>query len=512
METIAAIDVTSASRGKQRAECRGRQREWPPLTEFVTRHPELADEIRDREGAGRLPRSLTVAAPSECFSLRSDRPSAILKLRHRAGPSNSRLLLAPAPLSSGATELSGLPRRAAVPKFRLAVFVLVGFFLPSGPIFGQERHGYAAVGFDQNGKVEDADAWGTLKKDVKDTAPTDVFILAHGWRTSRLQADVLFDSLGKLLHEQTGKHEKIQIIGMRWPSLIGEGDTTEDTAFKQAAALLSAKLGKSENVKQWQAKLKESLNSDTIAGKVRRVALAKLLDMELPDDEQLGLLIDNMHEPGNVATLLSVCSYYQMKKRAETVGAGGVQTCLTELQETLPGCRFHLVGHSFGCKVCLASLACEKRQGKQVDSVTLLQGAVSTYCFTPKIAVLDQAPAGAYAELSKRVTGCFAFTFTQNDKALAVAYVAASQAAGQVGELPTTRFWQLKLDAYGALGGCGARDVPGVPALELAKSGTPYPLRRGLNAFNADNIVRSHSDVCREEIAWLIWSAARYRP
>jgi pimeloyl-ACP methyl ester carboxylesterase len=197
-----------------------------------------------------------------------------------------------------------------------------------------------------------------------------------------------------------------------------------------------------------------------------------------------------------------------MKKRADVIGSIGLAPCLTELQDALPQARIHLVGHSFGCKVCLACLANDNRAAKQIDSMTLLQAAVSQLCFAPTIKELETGTCGAYAEVPKRVKGAIAVTFSHNDKALTRAYAAASQMAGQTGELPGRKMLS-NTQLYGALGANGIVGVPGISRIAMGKRGTAYALCPGLNAVDANDVIQSHGEICRDEVAWLIWTTAR---
>src|SRR5262249_36864992 len=151
-------------------------------------------------------------------------------------------------------------------------------------------------------------------------------------------------------------------------------------------------------------------------------------------------------------------------------------------------------GHSFGCKVCLACLACGERAAQQVDSLTLLQGAVSSLCFAPSVKDVENTPAGLYADVPKRVNGPISITFTKNDAALTTAYVSAALAAGQVAELPTSTYQPRKLKLYRALGGEGIAGLKDVVPVEMGSKGTAYKFRPGLNTFNADKLIRSHAD------------------
>lgn len=387
-------------------------------------------------------------------------------------------------------------------RISLAAIVFLGL-TPS--LFAQDEKHHIPIAFDDNGKLEDAKAWAQVKKDLATRKPKHVFFIAHGWRTSKTQADTTFSYFGKDLRDLQEKDGPIEVIGIRWPSLLGDNDTAQDEAFKQLARSVAAAIADSKKREERRDKLKTFLKKRTT-----RFLASNLLKLQLPDDDRLDEIIDNFDEPENVERLLTTLTYYQMKNRAGVVGATGVTVCINELQMTLPETRVHLVGHSFGCKVMLSCLASEGRADKQIDSLTLLQGAVSTHCFAAKIEELKDV-AGAYLHTPKRVKGSITITFTKNDKALALAYVAASQSAGQVAELPLRKH-QLESGLYYALGAKGIGGVVGITPIEMGPKGTAYKLAAGLNALNADKIIMSHGDIRNDAVTWLIWSAARSVP
>ena len=370
----------------------------------------------------------------------------------------------------------------------------------------QDTPSHQMLGFDDKGKLESPAALAKIKLNLAARKPDHVFIISHGWRVSKGDADETVAALAKLLREQKDG-ESIDVIGIRWPSLLGENDTAGDKRFKQAAALLAQALPKSDSAKEQRDRLKTLLKKPSI-----QFSVNVALKFRLPDDETIDRIIDNAGEPENIELALTIFTYFEMKRLANTVGSTGLSNCLSDLQAGLPGARFHLVGHSFGCKVCLACLASDARTERKVDSVTLLQGAVSTLCFAPKIAALENEPGGAYVDIPKRVKGCISATHTKNDAALRVAFLAASQAAGQVAELPTT-FFQAKIDLYGAPWAPGDSAALWMPSTaKWARRGPPTPLRPGLNAINADKTIQTHGDIRRAEVAWLIWSTARQKP
>lgn len=386
---------------------------------------------------------------------------------------------------------------------RIAILALVCLLLLATPFLVQEDRPYVMLSFDDKGKLEDPKAWIAFKNQLKTRPPKHIFVLVHGWRTSKDRADETFTSLAKLLQEQRGENESIAVIGVRWPSLIGETESLTDQRFKAMSNGMAAVIAKSTTVKERQAKLKDFLKKPG----TRSLATFSL-GLTLPDDEQLDAMIDQVQEPENFEKLLTALSYYAMKKRADVVGSTGLAPRLTELQEALPQARVHLVGHSFGCKVCLASVASDCRADRQIDSMTLLQAAVSDLCFAPVIRALENEPCGAYAEVPKRVKGPISVTHSQKDKALTLAYAVASQIAGQLGELPGRRML-TKNELYAALGARGIVEVPDVPQFAMGKSGTAYALRPGLNAIDANSVIQSHGDIRRDEVVWLVWATAR---
>lgn len=389
--------------------------------------------------------------------------------------------------------------------FRLSLCMILSFVSVTVPALGQETKSHVVLGFDEKGKLEDAKAWARYKDDLKGRKPSHVFLVAHGWKTSKERADETFTYFGKSLREMEDKDGPIEVIGVRWPSLLGENDTALDLAFRNVARSMANSIAKSKNIDERKDKLKTFLKKTTT-----RAVVVSLLKYQLPEDDQIDAMVDNFDEPENVEKLLATFTYYQMKKRAAAVGSTGLQSALGELQEVAPGARVHLIGHSFGCKVWLACLASEDRGDKQVDSLTLLQGAVSMHCFAEKIPELKDC-AGAYCYMPKRVKGSITVTHTKNDKALSVAYVAASQSGGHVGELPGYKH-KFSPDLYKALGAKGIAGVDGVKPMDLAGKGTAYKLRPGFNAFNADKVILNHGDIRRDEVTWLIWTTARYRP
>lgn len=75
---------------------------------------------------------------------------------------------------------------------------------------------------------------------------------------------------------------------------------------------------------------------------------------------------------------LPVLSFYRMKGRAFAVGQKGLGPVLQRLTRSYPELKVHLMGHSFGAIVVSAAAA---TRDVRVDSLFLIEGAMSTWSF-----------------------------------------------------------------------------------------------------------------------------------
>ncbi|MFJ5553159.1 serine-threonine protein kinase [Streptomyces sp. NPDC093225] len=207
--------------------------------------------------------------------------------------------------------------------------------------------------------------------------------------------------------------------------------------------------------------------------------------------------------------LLRQATYYEMKKRAGTVGERGLGPVLAGLTRTRPAVRVHLVGHSFGARLVSYALRGVPAGGRPVKSLTLLQGAFSHYAFADALPH-DRARGGALRGLQARVDGPVVSCHSHFDGALRVFYPLASRTAGDSASF-------AGFDArWGAMGYDGVQGVPGAPRLTLAAAlhgGLP---RTGCVSVDVAEVVRSggapsgaHSDICHAELARIVLAAGR---
>ncbi|MBA2483894.1 MAG: hypothetical protein H0V39_05635 [Nitrosomonas sp.] len=201
--------------------------------------------------------------------------------------------------------------------------------------------------------------------------------------------------------------------------------------------------------------------------------------------------------------LINYTTYYQMKERAGIVGRDGVNLLIRKLNTQINGLRFHLIGHSFGARlVTSAVLGPNNQQPLEINSATLLQAAFSHNSFASKF---DGRHDGFFRKVisEKRIIGPIVITCTQNDKAVGLAYPLASLISGQnasgIGD---------KNDPFGAIGRNGAQKTPEASDEKLLHIGGSYQFKPSkLHNLNSDEIIKSHSDICHDEIAYAILNA-----
>ncbi|MBD1853163.1 hypothetical protein H6F87_24785 [Cyanobacteria bacterium FACHB-502] len=215
-------------------------------------------------------------------------------------------------------------------------------------------------------------------------------------------------------------------------------------------------------------------------------------------------------------------SYWKMKERARQIGETGGAQLLQSLQSaTSEAVRFHLVGHSFGCIVMSASLAGAKGNGqlvRPVNSLSLIQGAVSLWSYCAEIPVVSEKRPGYFHSIlaDRRVNGPILTTRSEYDTAVGRLYPLASGIArsdpnfADMNEQP--RYGAI--GAYGALGGgieaeslkmlpCDqtyAFEVGKIYNLEASKYICKIPPDAGLGG--------AHSAIDEPEVAHAVWSAS----
>ncbi|BCL39608.1 hypothetical protein [Nostoc sp. MS1] len=214
---------------------------------------------------------------------------------------------------------------------------------------------------------------------------------------------------------------------------------------------------------------------------------------------------------------LRVLSFWKMKDRARQIGETGGFELLAKLQKATPNTvRFHLMGHSFGCIVVSAMLAGSKGHNtlvRPVNSVSLVQGALSLWSYCADITVLPGRPGYFHSVVSEnKVAGPIITTQTKLDAALGKMYPLAAgirhQIVFETVELP-------QFGAVGTFGACGSGlEVINMKMLSVDES---YSFTAG-KIYNLDStqyicdthdgiFVGAHNDIAKPEVAHAVWQA-----
>jgi len=150
---------------------------------------------------------------------------------------------------------------------------------------------------------------------------------------------------------------------------------------------------------------------------------------------------------------------------------------------------------------------------RPLDSVALVQGAVSLWCYSDAIPFGGAGP-GYFSRLlaDRKVRGPIVTTQSKHDLAVGVLYPLASRISG------SPDFGPGEFPEFGAIGAFGLQGIPDASRSELemlAETGS-YQLQPG-KVYNVDGsqfiakmdgVSGAHSDIAGPEVAHLIWAAA----
>lgn len=212
-------------------------------------------------------------------------------------------------------------------------------------------------------------------------------------------------------------------------------------------------------------------------------------------------------------------SFWKMKDRGRSVGETAGFTLLRSLQQAIPAqrrpkVRFHLMGHSFGCIVVSSMLNGPEGKGQllqPVDSLTLVQGALSLWAYCDKIPQGQNQP-GYFNTIVKqgKVKGSIITTRSKRDTAVGTFYPIAAGTALQVA------FGPNEFPNYGGLGAFGIQGS-GLTLNDLAiqnathtygfAPGAIYNLECTQVIKEGSGASGAHSDIAKPEVAHAMWDA-----
>ncbi|HEX4960505.1 MAG TPA: hypothetical protein VF173_06680 [Thermoanaerobaculia bacterium] len=203
--------------------------------------------------------------------------------------------------------------------------------------------------------------------------------------------------------------------------------------------------------------------------------------------------------------LLNYFTYYEMKQRAGLVGKTGVAEVLRQVHGKLPDVKLHLVGHSFGGRLVTAT-ADALGPAVPPSTLTLLQAAYSHNGLAARFDGVHDGFFRAVLAPQRKVSGPILITYTKNDLAVGIAYPLGSRITHDVASALGD-----KDDPYGGMGRNGAQHLAAGTELDTATRdlgpvGTKYPFASRVYNLNADEFIKGHSDITKDEVAFALLS------
>jgi hypothetical protein len=409
---------------------------------------------------------------------------------------------------------------------------------------------------------------------------TDVFIISHGWLGDIPAARQQYNDWIGVMAKQTADLERIKksrpkfnplLIGFHWPSKpwgdenlgasisfdvndevnkyaqrisdTGTAKKALETIFSAAERQTTAKELDSSVLDAYQVLSQEAnLGSDSEDGApgsdwegfdpqgIYQVTLKDQEDQLKKDrkdqsknqanqEVSFGSDGDNSLREA-VLNPLRVLSYWKMKDRARKIGESGGFNLLKSLQQKSQTVRFHLIGHSFGCVVVSAIVNGPKGTAdriRPVNSLVLIQGALSLWSYAPKVKYADDRPGYFYPIVAKgKVSGPIITTYSDKDYAVGKMY----PLAGKVVQSEVDYGPDAELPKYGGIGsfGIGGEDLNGEHSA-MRPADYIYDFKPGkIYNLQSNDVIKNeklggrtsgaHCDIVHPEVAHVVWSAA----
>jgi hypothetical protein len=411
---------------------------------------------------------------------------------------------------------------------------------------------YWLISFDKMGMERTGDGGTLLTERILAEAriqqPSNVFLFSHGWKgdlgAARNQYDRWIGAMTSLSADvaRFGSDFRPLYIGLHWPSLpFGQENFEAESFGGDWVPLNEAQDRYIEFFDEPEADVRPLLQSifdeqRVNAGAVRMPPamasryneLSAALGFQWSEDldgapdedgvkfdpvaafevsEEAALNFgDNAVETGLLSPLRQL-SFWTMKKRSRRVGEGGMHKFIGQLQDEFPHARFHLMGHSFGCIVVSGILGGPGGIGRlprPVDSLVLVQGAVSLWAYADKIMGLPKT--GYFNSMIRRpsVRGPIVTTRSRHDYAVGVLYPLAVGLTGQVS-------FDLKLlPPFGGIGTFGIQGLQSAGNLPMLRDlESNYSFTAG-NVFNLEgsDFISGHCNISCPQVAHVLWQAA----
>ena len=437
--------------------------------------------------------------------------------------------------------------------------------LPAGPYRtvrsedGQEIPFYI-IPFDKRGTCIAPKTRDHLIEAVRDDGYTDIFLFSHGWNNDWTVATERYEHFLQGYMNMRAQNNlevpagfKPLLIGVFWPStalVFGEsekgpamaagGPTAIDSAVADELAeiaVIAADLNATDASRFYELAQKTALSSD------EALDLAKLLhpiytesDDELGEEDAVSAedivdvwvtaqapaddlsdfgVVDQPDEDGPQAAFLGglikkldprpalrTATVYKMKDRAGKVGARGVAPLLDDVLDA-GDAKIHLLGHSYGGKIVLSATAAATLS-RQVESMLLLQPAVSHLCFAAQVSGTNRA--GGYRDVLNRVKKPILSTFSRHDFPLTKTFHLALRRKKDLGEAKIAAAGEPP-SRYAALGGFGPRGCD-EKLIDIKSLNQAYDLDANVPIYGlrGDEVIDGHGDISNAATWWALYS------
>lgn len=396
---------------------------------------------------------------------------------------------------------------------------------------------------------------------ARDSKVTDIFFVSHGWKgdvpAAIDQCNRWIGAMARMKADRKAVRERDPnfmplIVGIHWPSqpwgdedlpaepgglLLGEVDPdssverlvdfyTDAVASSPAAREAISTIVTAASEDHGQTELDQQVveayrvllrEADLWSDDDQSASLTEsdegwdpreVFRREREDAAGPGVLSDGVR--GAILSPLRQLSFWSMKKRARVVGESGVARLLATLQSaSAKPVRIHLMGHSFGCiVVSAATMKATEMTGKPVDTLILIQGALSLWSYAPRVQEKNEPGYFSKIPAATLVRGAIVSTLSEHDKAIRNFYPMAVRLAKQytLADLPL-------YGGTGTYGLCGlAQAGPDIPIGETDAAygfepGGIYNVDATRIIANGGGLSGAHSDIAHHEVAHVAWEA-----
>lgn len=418
---------------------------------------------------------------------------------------------------------------------------------------------FYVVPFDKDGLCSGPLTARHLVDEVAGGGTTDVFLFSHGWNNDWATAVRRYDDFiagfsSLRARYPLGRDFRPVLAGIFWPSTAlvapwergpgfaggaGSGDdagAAERAEVDEVAAVVPAdRRGRFYALAQRPGDLGEdeaaefaALVAGAFAGRdelraaesvppteVLRVWRAVPSGAPVPAGDDFGFAADDLGSAAGDATgpqaagsfraldprsLIRLATVLLMKDRSGRVGARGVADLLSSVLAA-GHARVHLIGHSYGAKVVLSALAA-RSPGRNVDSVLLLQPAMSYLCFAADAD--GEGHPGGYRPALSRAEQPIMTTYSRNDLPLTRFFQWAARRASDLGEVQIAGV----PGRYAALGGFGPGGIDGeaveVPARLPAEPYAAAAAGIRVVAVESSEFISGHGDISNDATHWML--------